>query len=538
MYPPYSENAEYIKAAVRAFAQTAFVNDNEYNNRIAVVSYDAEASVWNGSDTVAFKWRYDGGGCSPDREVASYRLTYENCFMTTETQVNTAMKICMREPDSVGTMEGMTNTMGGLIMADIVARTRTEETQRPLLIIMFTDGLPTCRYLTSTSSVTYDASGVRTSVWEYRRTVEAAQYLRESIDSYPNSEASIYNIALFNDPDMGHWDYKIADAWMSDEENYQWTYDTNYNSYCYTDLRDYIHNMSKYFSKVAPTADYYNCIVGSITSNYLPKLYCNLAYCARLVRPCGHAQTNTEIIEATCSETGLERVTCATCGELLSEETIALKAHAYDEGVLTKAPTCTEEGVKLYNCALCSHSYTETVQKINHSYAFEIIAPTCTEDGYVYYHCTCCTNSYTGNEVAALGHSYETVVTAPTCTENGYTTYTCTDCADSYVADEVSAPGHSYGEGRLTKEPTCTEAGEMTFTCTCGDVRTQTVAALAHNIVYCPEKAATCTEDGCAEHYLCESCREIFFDAEGNFPADRAYLQIRTTGHNYVMSTE
>ena len=40
---------------------------------------------------------------------------------------------------------------------------------------------------------------------------------------------------------------------------------------------------------------------------------------------------------------------------------------------------------------------------------------------------------------------------------------------------------HSWDEGTLTKAPTCTEPGEMTFCCSCGQTRTESVAALGHN---------------------------------------------------------
>ncbi len=578
MYQPYSVNADYIKDAVKAFAEIAFVNDNEYNNRIAMVQYDAEARAWSGSELVQFKWGWDSSLGVPclERNVASYGLTYNNCFMSTQGQVETALNACMYEPDPAYTSGGLTNTMGGLFMADVVARTRAETTERPLLIVMFTDGLPTARYLTQTRYVTYDNDGVRTSAWEYRRTVEEAQNLRRTIDSYPNSEASIYNIALFNAPDMDRRDFKIADGWMSDETNYQWTYDTNYNSDKYTNLKSYVDSMSKYFTQIEPVADYYNRIVGSITREYLPQLYRELAYRARIVKPiepeCEHTETDSQIVEATCTQAGVEREFCTICGEILHEEAIAIKPHTYDDGVITTAPTCTAEGVKTFTCTFCEDSYTEAVNMLAHNYTHMIVEPTCTaagftsylcvdclnsytdnemaalghnyeasvtkqtctENGYTTYTCSVCRDSYTGDEIVASGHSYEAIVTEPTCIENGYTTYTCSVCWDSYTGDEVVANGHSYDEGKITKEPTCTEAGEKTFTCTCGDVKAESIATLSHNPVYCPEKAATCTESGYGDHYRCDSCKNTFFDAECSFPAPSEYLQIPATGHSYT----
>ena len=54
---------------------------------------------------------------------------------------------------------------------------------------------------------------------------------------------------------------------------------------------------------------------------------------------------------------------------------------------------------------------------------------------------------------------------------------------DTVVTGSGSLPEphtHNWDEGTLTKAPTCTEPGEMTFRCTCGQARTESVAALGH----------------------------------------------------------
>ena len=281
MYPPYSDNVDYIKAAVKNFANIVLANGNEGNNRIAMVQYDSEARAWTGSDLVAFKWGWDSvqGVSVWDRDPASYGLQETKCFMTTTTQVNTALNACMYEPDTQYTSGGATNTMGGFFMTDLVARTRSTSTTRDLVIIMFTDGLPSCRYLTNTRYFTFDNDGTRTSAWELRRALEEAQNLHDNLENlYKKSEHTIINVALLNDSDINSQDMKIIRALMSDEQNYQWTYDTNYNSDNYVNLRDYVGNMSKYFTKQASYADQYTEITGSITSSELSKLYEDIAY--------------------------------------------------------------------------------------------------------------------------------------------------------------------------------------------------------------------------------------------------------------------
>ncbi len=63
---------------------------------------------------------------------------------------------------------------------------------------------------------------------------------------------------------------------------------------------------------------------------------------------------------------------------------------------------------------------------------------------------------------------------------NCTTPKTCSLCGET----EGEALGHSYGEAVETVAPDCTNAGEKQSTCSaCGDVKTETIAALGHNYV-------------------------------------------------------
>lgn len=56
----------------------------------------------------------------------------------------------------------------------------------------------------------------------------------------------------------------------------------------------------------------------------------------------------------------------------------------------------------------------------------------------------------------------------------------------SYTVETI-AHDHSWGSGTVTKQPTCTGTGVRTFTCACGETKTETIPAMAHNYVngYC-----------------------------------------------------
>lgn len=68
---------------------------------------------------------------------------------------------------------------------------------------------------------------------------------------------------------------------------------------------------------------------------------------------------------------------------------------------------------------------------------------------------------------------------APTCTEAGSKTYTCT-CGETKT-ESIAATGHTLTE-TVTKNPTCTAAGEKTKTCSvCGYSGTESIAATGHS---------------------------------------------------------
>ena len=89
------------------------------------------------------------------------------------------------------------------------------------------------------------------------------------------------------------------------------------------------------------------------------------------VVPCTHENKKTVIeTAATCTETGLEKIICADCGELIEEKEIAIDPdnHDFGEWEITEKPTCTEKGSKTGECSRCGGTETVKIDALGHDW--------------------------------------------------------------------------------------------------------------------------------------------------------------------------
>lgn len=119
------------------------------------------------------------------------------------------------------------------------------------------------------------------------------------------------------------------------------------------------------------------------------------------VVPCTHENKKTVIeTAATCTETGLEKIICADCGELIEENNIEALGHDFGEWTVTKEATCTADGEETRTCKRegCTHSETRPI-KAHHSWDDGTVnkEATCTEDGEKTYKCSRCDETKTEN---------------------------------------------------------------------------------------------------------------------------------------------
>ena len=209
--------------------------------------------------------------------------------------------------------------------------------------------------------------------------------------------------------------------------------------------------------------------------------------------------------------------------------------HEYT-GEETKEATCTEAGEMTYTCSICGDSYTEAIEKLDHTAGTAVeenrVESTCTVagsyDSVVY--CSVC-SAEISRETKALDlaahvmggwSNYSDTQHSKKCNNCDYREYgdhtggtaTCTAKAVCTVC------GTSYGElaahtevTDAAKAPTCTETGltegKHCSVCDTVIVAQEVVPATGHTEVTVPGTAATCTESGLTEGKKCSVCGTV-----------------------------
>lgn len=164
---------------------------------------------------------------------------------------------------------------------------------------------------------------------------------------------------------------------------------------------------------------------------------------------------------------------------------------------------------------------------------------------------------------AVIAHDTVSVDETPaSCTENGAKShYVCNGCSklfqeiladgESVLAeateDEITIPahGHEWGEWTQTKAPTETEEGVLTRTCMICEEATETLSVPmlthTHGLVHVEAKAATCTQAGNREYWICSEganpCNCYFADAEGKRQCSWEDIEISPAPHRWSYPT-
>ena len=243
-------------------------------------------------------------------------------------------------------------------------------------------------------------------------------------------------------------------------------------------------------------------------------------------KPCAHESKELRgAKDATCTTTGYTGDTyCKDCNEKIADgKVIPALGHAWDNGVITTAPTCENAGVKTFTCTRCNETKTEAISATGHTPVQIPEKPaTCTEPGHkAGTKCSVCGAILSGlEEIPAKGHAVVVdPAVEPTCTKTGLTEGKhCSVCNEVIVAQKIiSAKGHTVVVDSAV-EPTCTEPGktEGKHCSVCNEVivAQEIIPAIGHKPVIRDAKGATLTEEGYTGDTYCSVCNELLKKGE------------------------
>ena len=155
----------------------------------------------------------------------------------------------------------------------------------------------------------------------------------------------------------------------------------------------------------------------------------------------------------------------------------------WDSGTVTTPATCTGKGVRTYTCTSSSHTRTEDIPALNHSFAGQEYVSnndaTCEKDGTKTAKCVrygtggCMETDTVPDTGSKLGHSFEDYVSDnnATCEQDGTKTAKCVrygtgGCTETdTVADTGSKLGHLFEDYVSNNDATCEQDGTKTARC-------------------------------------------------------------------------
>lgn len=188
----------------------------------------------------------------------------------------------------------------------------------------------------------------------------------------------------------------------------------------------------------------------------------------------GHT-TTTETVAATCTADGYIRTYCTKCkAEIGDRTTLKKSGHSFGEWTDIVTATCGQTGVQYHECSACKQIEYRTVEKLtDHSYEDVVTAPTCTAQGYTTHTCTVCGGSYVDTYIDVLSHNMENVAEesqAATCMTPSITVDKCSRCDYKTVTVGSDTKGHDFQEvADKSQAATCGQSGYRTMECSgCG----------------------------------------------------------------------
>lgn len=215
--------------------------------------------------------------------------------------------------------------------------------------------------------------------------------------------------------------------------------------------------------------------------------------------------------------------------------------------IAESTPNCVLPGYKVYECTACKNydatadKYTPTKHVLPSAKVLEKAKEGWLAEGYYV------------EVIDALGHKYDKTnvpggwlqrATMGEVDDEGnvvsknYFVRTCNVCGASEECwTESSRPADGCDHENVDVEitATCTEAGKKITTCLdCGDVTSEDIEALGHDMQEMNTTEVTCTTPGVDVGFYCKRCQKLFADAEGAEEITDDDRVIPAEGHQLV----
>ena len=167
--------------------------------------------------------------------------------------------------------------------------------------------------------------------------------------------------------------------------------------------------------------------------------------------PCIHKYNSVITVSSTCTQKGVQTLTCKLCGHSYTAPADLL-AHTYQQGNVLVEPDCIHQGCMEIICTACGAVKTEPIEKTAHTLSLPFLTKraNCTETGEMSAVCTLCHSVHVVDTIAPnQDHDLrETVVKEATCEDPGEGIISCSRC-DYAQSCTYEPQGHNYVDGAI-----------------------------------------------------------------------------------------
>lgn len=162
-------------------------------------------------------------------------------------------------------------------------------------------------------------------------------------------------------------------------------------------------------------------------------------------KDCKHVYFGDVLVNPTCTQVGIETRTCMFCRHSYTAP-VALLAHDFDDGVMTRIPTCVQTGVQEQTCKECHYVHAESLPKNESHRMTETVqlAATCTAVGEGIKSCALCGYAEACSYPQISHNWVDGMTIQANCAMEGSQQILCTGCGAERWYDLPKTDNHTW----------------------------------------------------------------------------------------------